>query len=82
MKALSIVLAVVAACLLALIAVFWFGGALEAEVAIAPVIAGDEALAAFCSAVQAWATSAFRHRFSAGRGAVSVKKARGKGDNT
>lgn len=43
---------------------------------------GDEALAAFCSAVQAWATSAFRHRFSAGRGAVSVKKARGKGDNT
>ena len=46
MKALSIVLAVVAACLLALIAVFWFGGALEAEVAIAPAITGDEALAA------------------------------------
>lgn len=46
MKALSIVLAVVAACLLALIAVFWFGGALEAEIAIAPAITGDEALAA------------------------------------
>ena len=46
MKALSIVLAVVAACLLALIAVFWFGGALGAEVAIAPAIAGEEALAA------------------------------------
>ena len=46
MKALSIVLAVVAACLLALIAVFWFGGALEAEIAIAPAIAGEEALAA------------------------------------
>ena len=46
MKALSIVLAVVAACLLALIAVFWFGGALEAELDIAPAIAGEEALAA------------------------------------
>ena len=46
MKALSIVLAVVAACLLALIAVFWFGGALEAEIAIAPAIAGEEALTA------------------------------------
>ena len=44
MKALSIVLAVVAACLLALIAVFWFGGALEAEVAIAPAVTGEEAL--------------------------------------
>ena len=46
MKALSIVLAVVAACLLALIAVFWFGGALGAEIAIAPAITGEEALAA------------------------------------
>ena len=44
MKALSIVLAVVAACLLALIAVFWFGGALGAEVAIAPAVTGEEAL--------------------------------------
>ena len=35
-----------AACLLALIAVFWFGGALEAEIAIAPAITGEEALAA------------------------------------
>ena len=46
MKALSIVLAVVAACLLALIAVFWFGGALEAEIAIAPAVTGEEALTA------------------------------------
>ena len=46
MKALSIVLAFVAACLLALIAVFWFGGALGAEIAIAPAITGEEALAA------------------------------------
>ena len=40
MKALSIVLAVVAACLLALIAVFWFGGALAGAADLAGTHAG------------------------------------------
>ncbi len=43
---------------------------------------GEEALGAFCSAVQAWTASASRHRFSAGKGTVSAKKVREKGDNS